>query len=144
MMLRMNWTLSTILLAGSFGVIMPQANAQQSYHATFTLPVQARFGGVVLQPGEYTISTHEVPSGTNTVRITGDRGTATMIAAAVELEPESGHARLTLANVNGTYAVKRLDAGSVGKAFDFRIPKALPVTERAGTVLAGMIEIALK
>jgi hypothetical protein len=141
-MLKINWTLSAALLAVSCAVTAPQARAQQAYHGAFTLPVAAHFGSVVLQPGEYSISTLER---TRAIRVTGDGGTATILASSIDTEAAFGKGRITLENVNGAFALKRFDSGALGRRFDFVIAKTVGKDRERGNVAQGnVLEIATK
>jgi len=140
-MMKMNWTKSTILLAGSF---MTMAHAQPPYRGTFTLPVEAHFGSVVLQPGEYSILQ---VAGTDAIRVRGDGGTATILPSAVGARTESEHGTITLANVNGTFVFTRFECGTLGSSFEFRVPKGLnKSSERASLAqpTAAALEIGVK
>jgi hypothetical protein len=141
-MMKMNWTLSAILAAGSYVMTAPRAQAQQPYHATFTLPVAAHFGGAILEPGEYTVAALE---GTSAIRITGSSGTVTILASSIDNEAGSDRGKITLKSVNGAFALTRLDAGTAGRRFDFVLPKNLRMNpERAAIGQTSALEIGLK
>jgi hypothetical protein len=139
---KMNWTLGAILLAASYVGSAPSARAQQPSLGTFTLPVAAHFGSVVLQPGEYTIS---AITGTSMIRVAGEGGIATILAASIDTQAGREHGRITLANVNGTLALQRFDSGVTGKRFDFDVAK-LPGkdSERLSASQRSAFEIAVK
>jgi hypothetical protein len=140
-MLRMNYALSAILFAGSYVATATQGWAQ-SYSGRFTLPVEAHFGKTVLEPGEYTI----LPvAGGNAIRITGEKRSATILAASIDPRREMTHSRIMLQNVNGAYVFIRYESGTMGKSFDFRIDKSVRrALESAAAPQPGTIEIALK
>jgi hypothetical protein len=122
-MLNMKWTLSAAMLAAAFAGIAPQASAQASehYRGTFKLPVEARFGNTVLQPGTYTVSTLEGAKG---IRITGDSGHAAILAAGYDVKPATENGRIILVDSNGMYALESFESGAMGKALHFYIPKS--------------------
>jgi hypothetical protein len=137
-MLNMKWTLSAVMLAGAF---VGSASAQsQNYRGTFELPVEARFGNVVLQPGSYTVSSLELAIG---IRITGDKGKVAILAAGYDLKPGTDKARMILVESDGMYALQSFEAGSMGKALHFHVQKnPRGGVERAATKPA--IEVGLQ
>jgi len=115
-MLNMKWTLSAVMLAAS---VVASAQSQR-YRGTFKLPFEARFGNVVLQPGSYTVSTLE---GARGIRITGDNGKASILAAGYDLEPGNEKARMILVDAGGTYALQSFEARGMGVALQFLVVK---------------------
>jgi hypothetical protein len=115
-MLNMKWTLSVVMLAAS---VVASAQSQR-YRGTFELPFEARFGNVVLQPGSYTVSTLE---GTRGIRITGDNGNTSILAAGYDLEPGNEKARMILVDAGGTYALQSFEARGMGVALQFLVVK---------------------
>jgi len=138
-MLNLKWTLSAVF-AMSFVAAAPKAQAQQSRLATFTLPAQADFGGVTLPPGEYTISR---VTATGIVRVAGEGGMATILAASIDSQAEVGSSKIILESVNGVLALKRFDSGILGTRFDFEVAKMVGRNhERAGVAPRSTVEIA--
>ncbi len=129
-MLNMKWTLSAMMLAAAFAGTAPQASAQsEHYRGTFQLSFEARFGNVVLQPGQYTVSTLE---GARGIRIMGERGSAAILAAGYDLKPQIGKARMILVDSNGMYTLESFESGAMGKALHFIVQKnPRGATERA-------------
>lgn len=121
MTFRMSSALGVVLLAG---VLAASASAQTEYKGKFRLPVETSFGGVVLEPGDYTISLARVGTdGTDVVRIDGTSGFASMLATSSGIAPYSNHGSLKLVSVGGKYVLREYNAGTIGKSFTFRIPK---------------------
>ena len=142
MITKMSWTLSAILLAASYVGTAPTAQAQQASLGTFTLPVAAHFGSVVLQPGEYRIS---ALAGTSFIRVAGEGGIATILATSIDPQAGRDHGKLTLANVNGTFALQRFESGVTGTRFDFDIAKLRGKdSERLSASQRSAFEIAVK
>lgn len=120
-MLNMKWTLSAVMLAAAFAGTAPQASAQsEHYRGAFKLPFEARFGNVVLQPGSYSVSTLEGAKG---IRITGDKGNVSILAAGYDLKPETEKARMILVDSDGMYALQSFESGAMGKALHFYVGK---------------------
>ena len=135
-MLNMKWTLSAVMLAAS---VVASAQSQR-YRGTFQLPFEARFGNVVLQPGSYTVSTLE---GARGIRITGDKGKASILAAGYDLEPGNEKARMILVDAGGTYALQSFEARGMGVALQFLVVKTpRGAVERAATKPA--VEVGLQ
>jgi hypothetical protein len=121
-MLNMKWTLSAAMLAAAFAGTASQASAQsEHYRGTFQLSVEARFGNVVLQPGKYTVSTLEGAKG---IRITGDKGSAAILAAGYDLEPRTEKARMILVDSQGMYALESFESRAMGKVLHFNVGKS--------------------
>jgi hypothetical protein len=125
MTFRIQYALGAALLAAALGLTTPQANAQQGYKGTFNLPFETYWGGSVLEPGQYTVSLESPTMSMRVLRVTGNGGTATILAGPSEAVEAGSHGRLVLANVNGTYAIQQFDAGALGRSFTFTLPKAL-------------------
>ena len=140
-MLNMNWTLSAVMLAAAFAGTAPQASAQsQNYRGAFTLDFEARFGNTVLQPGHYSVSTLEGAKG---IRITGENGNASILAAGYELKPGTDKARMTLVDANGMYVLRTFESGAMGKSLYFHTPKTpRGSVERAATRAA--VEVGMQ
>ena len=133
MTLRIQHALGAIALAGAALVMAPLASANQTYRGTFHLPVQTYWGGSVLAPGDYTVSIESATERTGVLHVEGPNGVATILTGPVEAREVSSNGRLILANVNGVYAIRELDAGSAGKAYTFALPKGLNAAAANGT-----------
>ncbi|HVO99165.1 MAG TPA: hypothetical protein VMT15_13915 [Bryobacteraceae bacterium] len=120
-MLNMKWTVSAIMLAAALAGTTPQASAQsQHYRGDFDLPFEARFGNVILQPGSYTVSMLEGAKG---IRITGDKGSVSILAASYDLTPGTEKGRMVLVDSHGIYALRSFESGAIGKALHFPVWK---------------------
>ena len=113
------------LLAGAavaalFVTSLP-ANAQQLYKATFTLPFEAQWGNVVVEPGNYTITLEEA-LGQKLIRLHGP-GDLAMLAAPGEPAPFTDNGSLTFVNVNGVQVLSKFQPGLLGQSFMFAVPK---------------------
>jgi hypothetical protein len=142
-MLKMKWTLSAAIVAGMIATSAPQAFAQSAgYRGSFTLPFEARFGNVVLEPGQYEVKTLEGASG---LRFTGDRKTVAILAAGYDVKPDLRNAKLVLVESNGMYALESFQSGAMGKTLHFLVQKNRGANaERASVVNHQTVEIALK
>ena len=65
------------------------------------------------------------------IRITGEGGTATMLASSYDTHSPAVKGTITLVSVGGGYALKQFDTG-VGGTFDFalRSPRSTPTRQR--------------
>src|SRR5207253_2321035 len=98
----------------------------QVYRGTVDLPFETHWASAVLQPGLHTITIEVTGNGNHWIQVSGREGRKNILAGAFEPEPQSKHGSLTLVNVNGTYAVRRFDAGLIGTQFAFVVPKIKP------------------
>jgi hypothetical protein len=139
-MLNMKWTLSVVMLAAAFAGTASQASAQsQRYRGAFKLPFEARFGNVVLQPGSYTVSTLE---GARGIRIAGDNGNVSILAAGYDLEPGNEKARMIMVDEGGMYALQSFESRATGVALRFLVVKSPRAIERASAKPA--VEVGLQ
>jgi hypothetical protein len=122
-MFRIQYAVSAILLAGALGLTTSQANAQSAYKGTFNLPYETYWGNTVLEPGTYTLSIEGGHLAPSVLKVKGSGGVATVLSGPAE-QTDIKPGRLFLANVNGVYALKQFDAGSIGKSYEFAISKA--------------------
>jgi hypothetical protein len=133
MTFRFQYALGAIALAAALGLTIPKANADQVYRGTFHLPFQTYWGGSVLEPGDYTVSMEGATERLSVIHVQGEKGVATILTGPVEVRDGVGKGRLVLANVNGLYAIRELDAGAIGKSFSFALPKNFRgVSQRGG------------
>jgi hypothetical protein len=117
----------------ALGAAVSQANARQLYRGTVSLPHETSWGGAVLQPGPHIIQIEDGFDGIPVIHVFGQGEQLRIRGSAFDLEPLSSHGSLTLVNVGGTSAVKRFDAGVIGKSFDFNVSKVKrSKMERAG------------
>lgn len=133
MTLRFQHALGAMALLGATLAIAPLANASVTYRGTFHLSVETHWGAAVLAPGDYTISIENAAERAGVLRVEGPNGAATILTSSVEARDISSSGRLVLANVNGVYAIRELDAGSAGKAYTFPLPKGLSASAASKT-----------
>jgi hypothetical protein len=140
-MLNMKWALSAAILAAAFAGTAPQASAQsERYRGTFELPFEARFGNVVLPAGNYEVSVLEGAKG---IRIIGDNGKASLLAAGYDLKPGTEKARMILVDSDGIYTLQSFESGAMGKSLHFVVRKnPRGATERAAAKPA--IEVGMQ
>lgn len=114
----------TLALVTLFALTAAGASAATLTKATFTLPAQAYWNDTLLQPGAYTLSITGNVSGVPVIRLQGE-GITAMFFAPAGAEEFSGNSRLKADNVDGTYVIRELDAGPLGKSFQFPVSKAV-------------------
>jgi len=96
------------------------ASADEVYKGTFELPTAAYWGGALLPPGQYTVSMEENVSESPVVYLHGQGISKTCVATAAP-GARGASDRLKIDEVNGTSVVKELDAGTLGKKFEFPV-----------------------
>ena len=134
MRLHKHFILTVALGAMALGVTASRAAAAEVYKGSFTLPVDAYWGSTLLHPGDYSISMDWDYTRTSLVYLRGEDVHAVILTGAINTENPSGHSHLTLEDVNGTYVVRELKAGALGKDFKFGVSKVVRrQTEHAST-----------
>lgn len=114
----------TLALVTLLGLTAAGASAETITKGTFTLPAQAYWNDVLLQPGEYTLSLDRGISGVELASIRGE-GVAAMLVVPAGSDEISGHSCLKVDNLNGTYVIREFDAGMIGKSYRFAVSKAV-------------------
>ena len=143
MKLHKQFILTLALAAMVLGVTASRATAATVYKGTFSLPVDAYWGSTLLHPGEYSISMDWDYTRTSLVYLRGENVHAVILTGSANLENPSEHSRLTLEQVNGTYVVRELKAGTLGKDFKFPVSKVVRrQTDRASKAAPINIQVA--
>ena len=114
----------SLALVALLGLTAAAASAETVTKATFTLPAQAYWNDTLLQPGVYTLSLDRGISWVDLVSLRGEGIAATFVSAA-RSEQRSGHSCLRVEDVNGTYVIRELDAGLIGRSYRFGVPKSV-------------------
>jgi hypothetical protein len=120
--MRKQLTLSLALFA-LLGCAAAQASADTILKGNFSLPEPAYLGSTLLQPGEYSFSVSKEASGINIVHVNGEVVLAIFTSGTL-LGDTAVRSELELTDVNGTYVIRELRAGSIGKSFGFGVSKA--------------------
>ncbi|MGA2739875.1 MAG: hypothetical protein ABSG65_20855 [Bryobacteraceae bacterium] len=106
------------------GLTAAAASAETITKATFTLPTQAYWNDVLLQPGDYTLSLERNLSGIELVSIRGEGVAARFVVPAGSADG-SGHSYLMVDEVNGTNVIRELNAASIGRSYRFGVSKTV-------------------
>ncbi len=123
MNLRKKLGFGLLAFAAAMFVTAIPAHAQQLYRGTFSLPFEAQWSNVVLEPGRYTITVEEAPSGFQLIRLHG-HGDLTILAATSSQEPVGDNGRLTFVTIDGVYRLSKFEASAIGQSFTFPLHKA--------------------
>jgi hypothetical protein len=143
MKLHKHFILTLALAAMVLGVTASRATAAEVYKGTFSLPVEAYWGSTLLHPGQYTISMDWDYTRTPLVYLHGEDVHAVILSGAANVENPSVHSHLTLEEINGTYVVRELKAGTLGKDFKFPVSKVVRrQTDRASKSAPINIQVA--
>ena len=113
----------TLAAAALFGLTAVAASAATITKGTFTLPAQAYWNDNLLQPGEYSLSLDRSATGAELVTVRGE-GMAAVILVQVASQASSGHSCLKADEVDGTYVIRELDAGTSTGSYQFGVSKA--------------------
>jgi hypothetical protein len=114
---------NSALLAVMAGVGAAQAGQQ----ATFHLPFEAKWGSVVLPPGDYRLETPELSIGPHQFFVKGQEACGYIAPMSTDVdfggERRSGKTYLRLVKVDGMFYVTKYEAGPRGITFTFKVPK---------------------
>ena len=97
-----------------------------------------------MQPGEYTVWIEHSQIGADLLRVSGNGTIGTAFIGPSESTEFSKHGKLYLENVNGIFALKEFDAGTLGKTFSFPVPKNLNVKGVQANTSKSKIEIGVE
>lgn len=113
-----------------FSVVLFSANLQaQTTHGKFTLPIEARWGTILLEPGEYDFTiTNDLAGPMLTLRSRETRLAAMVLSAKVtDLRPD-GKTKLILEKSDMGMYVRALCLGDAGVMLTYEPPKSSKVT----------------
>jgi hypothetical protein len=99
------------------------ASPASTQYAKFNLPVEARWGNVVLAPGEYSLEAPDSRGGAQVFYLRSNSGAKIIAPSIVDSEPTSGPSCLRLVNISGTYYVEEYDPPSKNVAIKFAVPR---------------------
>jgi hypothetical protein len=85
---------------------------------------EAYWNNTLLPPGEYTLSIGRGISRVDLVYLRGEGIAATFVTPAGSAE-SSGRSCLKVDDVNGTYVIREIDAGPIGRSYRFGVSKAV-------------------
>jgi hypothetical protein len=123
-----------ILAIGALGASVSPAHAQSAANGKFTLPHEARWGSLLLSPGDYSFSLQS-PSLPAPIMVgkTGSSQIALVLPRLVSTEKLTGNSRLVLSHSeSGESFVSALYLGDLGVSLHFAPPKAQrPASETA-------------
>jgi hypothetical protein len=122
-----------LALLGIAGLTSAAASAQTVTKGTFTLPAQAYWNSTLLQPGQYTMSVDRTLTGIDLVHLRGEGINATFMTPA---GAEDGTVKncLKVDDLNGTYVIRELDAGAIGRSYYFGVSKSVRNRTLSGAV----------
>jgi hypothetical protein len=144
MMLHKHFILTLALAATVLGVTASRATAGEVYKGTFTLPVDAYWASTLLHPGEYSIWMDSDYSRNSLIHLRGENLQAVILTGSVTVEDLSDHSHITLEGINGTYVVRELKAGGLGKDFRFGVSKVVRrQTDRASVGAPVNVSVAV-
>lgn len=130
---RIKLAVNTAVLASAICFTAFRANAE---HLTFELPVEAKWGAAVLQPGiKYTVEIPLATSFPQQMVLTKNGSTVRILALSEESTDQSNGSYLRLVAVGDAYFVREYRSGQSGKQFTFQVPER-PRHEREQMVKA--------
>jgi len=115
--------LALALLAGCFTANL--VNAQEVYRGSFTLPVEARWGNVVLSPGEYSFTLDNgTISGIVSVRGETGRAVGYLRSEGISDRQSFDRSELVLVRSGENYTIRALRLADLGITMEYSVPKA--------------------
>jgi hypothetical protein len=117
--LSVNRVFSLAALTAVFSMGITQAAQQAKFH----LPVAAKWGNVLLQPGDYNMTLPTPSVGNWQIYLEGAGKRVYAMPMITEVRDQSTRNYLKLVKVDGAYFVREYDSGTIGKAFTFVVPK---------------------
>ena len=115
--------LALALLAGCFTAKL--VNAQEAYRGRFTLPVEARWGHVVLPPGDYSFTLDEATvAGIVTIREGTGRAVGVILNQGTREQQSFDVSELILVRSGGSYAIRALRLADLGMTLEYSVPKS--------------------
>jgi TM2 domain-containing membrane protein YozV len=125
---KMNTFVTRILGIGLLTLVSGAGALYAGQQAKFHLPVKATWGGIVLQPGDYSLSLPEVAISNYQFWLRGEGKNVLIPAMSAGYNyPGYGrddHSELTLTNVDGTFYIESYKSGPSSKEFNFYVPSA--------------------
>jgi hypothetical protein len=113
--------LGLALLAGCLTANL--ASAQEAYNGRFTLPVEARWGHVVLPPGDYLLTLdHATDRGIITLR-RGTKLVAMVLNQATDDLQTFDRSELVLVRSGGNYTIRALRLAELSMTLEYSVPK---------------------
>lgn len=135
----MSLSFSRILVLGALSAAITFAASNGvGGQATFHLPVEAHWGAVVLEAGDYSMSLPDRSLGQQAFVVRGVQSVF-VLPVVTNTEKASDANYLRLEKVNGTYFISEYQAGIDGKAYEFAVPKTArhpAMADGTGTLVA--------
>ncbi len=130
---KRTWLIRTCALA-ALGICFSAGtlNARE-LRATFTLPYEASWGGVILPAGDYSLSFESMPSwvqGPAIVLRQGERGVCVLLPISGEERKSLGKSRLVILRGEEKAVVRMLYLSETGTEYRFKIPQGYEVSAR--------------
>lgn len=108
----------TVILSAAFSLVSTCAHAAT---VKVNLPVEARWGGVILTPGEYTVSTSE---NSPAIKVSGVGKAVTILVQSTDDTKSGAPSEFYLVDVNGTPTINAFQSSVTGKTYRFHVKTA--------------------
>lgn len=109
--------LKSMLLTAAFGLVTTCASAAT---LKVNLPVEAKWGSVVLSPGDYTIDYSE---GSAQMKVSGAGKVVTVLVVSRSINKPDVPSEITLVDVGGTPAISAFQSAATGRTYYFHVTK---------------------
>jgi hypothetical protein len=114
--------LGLALLAGCFTANL--ASAGSFYNGRFTLPVEARWGQVVLSPGNYFFTLDNAANMRIVTVWQGTNAVDMIFSEAIDYSQAFDNSELILVRSGGNYTIRALRLVSLGQTLEYSVPKS--------------------
>lgn len=122
----MKLSITRLMIISACAVALPLgASLASAQTVQFDLPVEVHWGSAVLQPGSYTLSNIDSPSGGSPMLLLhGLMGNRIELPGAVDTQQPLGkRSYLKLVKLDGSYYVREYVSSTSGVAMEFATPK---------------------
>lgn len=124
-----------VLFAVCAVLLLSKPGAATTIRGTFKLPVTARWGGMVLAPGEYVFTLDTESAGhIVTVRAKYSGAGGIILSRGLDVVPTRSESSIRLGHSEGITYVRALYLGDLGIALQFGAPRAHRLAELERTV----------
>ncbi|HEX4770286.1 MAG TPA: hypothetical protein VH351_05610 [Bryobacteraceae bacterium] len=107
----------SMILTAAFGLVATCASAAT---LKVNLPIEARWGSVLLSPGDYTI---EYSEGSAEMKVSGVGKAVTVLVMSRSLNKPDAPSAFTVMDINGTPTIRAFQSADSGTTYYFHVKK---------------------
>jgi hypothetical protein len=122
--------------------LAPTSASAQEYKGYFTLPVETRWGQMVLPPGTYSVTLDSL-SFPNIAKVQGEGTHFFVMPSGVATGEAAESSKLVIARSSGRARIRSFCIGVLGTTFQYAAPKREPLVVAQGPELIERLTITL-